>query len=158
RGQKLHVSKIGPVEEAEALDGDRRVLTFHAAHLPPLVQEQHTPPVIDLLAQVEVSTVDGWDDYVRWERALLVDAFRSDPKLDALVDKIVEGSKSPREKLDKLYHHAAENVRYQQDYENTIAGVRPHAAPVVVERGYGDCKDKAVLLIQMARRAGLKLQ
>jgi tetratricopeptide (TPR) repeat protein len=158
RGQKLHVSKIGPVEEKEELDGDRRVLTFHAAHLPPLVQEQHMPPAIDLIAQVEVSTVDGWDDYVRWERALLVDAFRSDPKLDALVDKIMEGSKSPREKLDKLYHYAAQDVRYQQDYENTIAGVRPHAAPVVVERGYGDCKDKAVLLIQMARRAGLKLQ
>src|SRR5262249_38602339 len=46
---------------------------------------------------------------------------------------------------------------YQQDYESTIAGVRPHSAPSVIERGYGDCKDKAVLLIQMARRAGIKL-
>jgi hypothetical protein len=51
----------------------------------------------------------------------------------------------------------AQEVRYQQDYETTIAGVRPHAAPIVIERGYGDCKDKAVLLIEMARRAGLKL-
>ena len=37
----------------------------------------------------------------------------------------------------------------------TIAG-KPHAAPVVVERQYGDCKDKAVLFITLARLAGLR--
>src|SRR5262249_47320258 len=42
--------------------------------------------------------------------------------------------------------------------EDTIAGVRPHASPIVLERGYGDCKDKAVLLIQLAKQVGVKLQ
>jgi tetratricopeptide (TPR) repeat protein len=157
RGRKVHVEIVGPVDENRSNEGDREVRVFHAAHMPPLVQEAHMPPADDLLAQVAISTVENWDDYVRWERALLVDAFHSNSTLDALIDKLISGVKSPREKLDKLFHHVAQEVRYQQDYENTIAGVRPHGAPVVVERGYGDCKDKAVLLIQMARRAGLKL-
>ena len=47
-----------------------------------------------------------------------------------------------------------EEIRYQQDYESFIAGVKPHPAPMVLERKYGDCKDKAVLFITLARSSG----
>jgi transglutaminase-like putative cysteine protease len=157
RGRTLHVEVTGPVEEKRLAEEDRDVRIYHAAKLPPLLHEPGMAPADDLLAQVAVSTVESWDDYVRWERALLGDAFHTNPSLDALTDKLLADAKSPREKLDKLYQHVVEEVRYQQDYETTVAGVRPHSAPSVIERGYGDCKDKAVLLIQMARRAGLAL-
>jgi transglutaminase-like putative cysteine protease len=157
RGRTLHVEITGAVEEKRFAENDRDLRIYHAANLPPLQHEPGMAPADDLLAQVTVSTVDSWDDYVRWERALLGDAFHTNPSLDALTDKLLADAKSPREKLDRLFHHVAQEVRYQQDYESTIAGVRPHSAPSVVERGYGDCKDKAVLLIQMARRVGLKL-
>jgi len=49
------------------------------------------------------------------------------------------------------------DIRYQQDYEHSIAGVKPHAAPVVVARQYGDCKDKGVLFITLARLAGIEV-
>jgi cellulose synthase operon protein C len=158
QGRPLHVQVIGAVAHDEAVKDGFTIHTFSSKNMAPLVQEQHMPPAWDLLASVSVSTVDGWDDYVRWERALLSDAFRSNDKLDALVDKLIADAKSPREKLDRLFHWATQEVRYQQDYETTIAGVRPHAASAVIERGYGDCKDKAVLLIEMARRAGVKLR
>ncbi|MGZ3438953.1 MAG: transglutaminase domain-containing protein, partial [Polyangia bacterium] len=158
QGRPLHVQVVGGVAHDETTRDGFVIHTFSTSDVPPLVQEPHMPPPWDLLASVSVSTVDDWDDYVRWERALLSDAFRSNDKLDALVDKLIDGAKSPREKLDRLLHWATQEVRYQQDYETTIAGVRPHAASAVIERGYGDCKDKAVLLIQMARRAGLKLR
>jgi hypothetical protein len=48
-----------------------------------------------------------------------------------------------------------EEIRYQQDYESFIAGVKPHAASMTLERRYGDCKDKAVLFIELARKLGL---
>ncbi len=154
----LHVQTIGPVESERTTAEGHNIYTFSAKALAPLVKEPQMPPPYDLLAQISVSTLDGWDRYVRWERALLVDAFRTNAKLDTLVDGLLVGATSPRDKLDRLYHYATQEIRYQQDYEGTIAGVRPHAATAVIERGYGDCKDKAVLLIQMARRAGIKLQ
>lgn len=157
RGRTVHEEIHGPVTVERASERDQELRTYHAQHVAPLVPEQLMSPVGDLLARVEVSTVESWDAYVRWERALLADAFHTNPKLDALADKLLAGKSSPREKLDALYHHVTQEVRYQQDYEDTIAGVRPHAAPVVDERGYGDCKDKAVLLIQLGRRAGLRL-
>ena len=45
------------------------------------------------------------------------------------------------------------------DYgDHSIAGVRPRPCRQVLERGYGDCKDKAVLLISLARELGLPLE
>jgi hypothetical protein len=99
--------------------------------------------------------VSGWDEYVRWERALLSQVFRLDSDTAALAKRLTEGATTPREKFDRLYHFVAQEIRYQQDYENTIAGVRPHACPVVLARGYGDCKDKAVLLILLAKQVGI---
>jgi hypothetical protein len=157
RGRHFHEQITGAVEEKRSEDGDREVHVYHAAHTAPIVQEPNMPPVNDLAARVEVSTVESWDDYVRWERGLLADAFYTNPALDALVDRLTKDAKTPREKLERVFRHVTQEIRYQQDYETNIAGVRPHGAPSVIERGYGDCKDKAVLLIEMARHLGIRL-
>jgi len=90
--------------------------------------------------------------------SLLSDEFRTSPELEALAARVILGAVMPRDKLDRLFHAVAPDIRYQQKYETTIASVRPHPAPVALERGYGDCKDKAVLLIQLGKLAGLRLQ
>ncbi len=105
-----------------------------------------------------VSTLSSWDAYARWEAALLSEAFTSSPELDALAKKLTAGARTPREKLDRLTAHVAQEIRYQQEYEDTIAGVKPHSAGVVLERGYGDCKDKAVLMIRLAKAIGIDLR
>jgi tetratricopeptide (TPR) repeat protein len=154
----LKIDMNGPIETRDEVKGTRRVRIFAVTHAPALVPEPHGPPIVDLLWRVSVSTVPDWDDYVRWERALLAEAFRSSPRLDALAARLVKGADTPREKLDRLYEYVTKEIRYQQDYESSIAGVRPHACPVVLERGYGDCKDKAVLLIELAKLVGVKLK
>ena len=111
-----------------------------------------------MVRRVTVSTVADWDEYVQWERALLKDAFSEEGNIDELAKTVTAGAKTPLEKIRKLFHYAAQKIRYQQDYENTIAGVKPHAAPVVIERGYGDCKDKAVLMIGLAKKIGIELR
>jgi hypothetical protein len=130
---------------------------FLAENVPPLVEEPSSPPLHDQLLGVSVSTVPSWEDYARWERALLVDAFQESNDLGGLAQKLTDGAKTPREKLDKLTTYVAEQVRYQMDYENSIAGVRPHSTRQILERGYADCKDKAVLLISLAKEVGIKL-
>ena len=157
-GRVLRVHLDGPIQNEEKVVEGRRIRSYWMRNVPPLVGEPSQPPLGDLLWRADVSTLPDWDEYVRWERALLTDAFRGSPQLDELADRVTKGATTPPEKLDRLQRYIMKEVRYQQDYENTIAGVRPHAGPVVLERGYGDCKDKATLLIQLARRAGIKLQ
>jgi hypothetical protein len=150
---------VSPGVLHEQRDFDGRVLhVFAAEHVPPQLAEPLMPPVADVLLQASVTTLPQWDEYVRWERGLLLDAFRPSTELSKLAQQLAEGAKTPAEKLDRLFEFAVRKIRYQQDYETTIAGVRPHPAPVVLERGYGDCKDKAVLLIRLGRELGLQMK
>lgn len=155
-GRDLTVHTVGPVtHDVGEIDG-ATVHTLSASRVPPLVAEPFMAPARDLLYQASVSTVPDWDDYVSWERALLREVFESNANIRALAASLSEGASTVQERVDRIFHFVAEEIRYQQDYEDTIAGVRPHTAPMVVERGYGDCKDKAVLFIQLAKELGIQ--
>ena len=121
----------------------------------PVETEPSMPTLSEVATHLSVSTVPGWDTFFSWERALLQDAFRTSPALEALATQLFEGAKTKAEKVERIHAYLMTNIRYQQDYEGRIAGVKPHAAPVVVARQYGDCKDKAVLFITLAREAGI---
>jgi tetratricopeptide (TPR) repeat protein len=154
----LNLHKRGDVETKRETIDDKQVWSFSSRGAPPLLPELDMPPAQDALFMAAVSTVQSWDSYVRWEQALLDDAFPQSESLDRLAKKITLGAQTPREKLDRLWAYVAQEIRYQQEYEDTIAGVKPHSATVVVERGYGDCKDKSVLLIRLGRAVGLDLR
>jgi cellulose synthase operon protein C len=157
-GRSLVKFVRGDVEAKSEKVGDRRVWTFSAHAAPPLVPEIDMPTPEDTLWTVAVSTAPDWAGYARWEQALLTDAFPVSEDLDKRARAITAGAPTPRAKLERLWSWVAQEIRYQQEYEDTIAGVKPHPATVVVERGYGDCKDKAVLLIRLARTVGLDLR
>ena len=76
--------------------------------------------------------------------------------IKVLAKKIMPEGISPQEKVLRIHRYVQEEIRYEQDYENSIAGVKPHPAPVVFARRYGDCKDKAVLFITLAQLGGVK--
>ncbi len=148
----------GAVEEKTESFGNRTMKIFIARNRPPLSPEPMMPPVGDLLEQITVSSVKSWDEYVNWERALLKKAFVSNKEVRDLAVRLTSGKETPREKLDALFRFVAQEIRYQQDYETTIAGVKPHTPTQILERRYGDCKDKAVLIIQLAKEIGIKLE
>lgn len=153
----LREEKRGPVERTEReVDGLVRV-EWSVSDMPPVVPEPSMPTMAETAAHVVVSSVPDWSLYWSWEEALLVDVFRESPDLEALAEELLAGAETPVEKVRRIHTYLIENIRYQQDYERTIAGVKPHAAPVVVARQYGDCKDKAVLFITLARMAGVEV-
>src|SRR6185295_10741472 len=77
KGRKLEVATRGDVKETRSERGERVVRTFSASHVAPLIDEPLMPPAGDLLQQVSVTTLGTWDEYWRWEKALLSDAFRT---------------------------------------------------------------------------------
>ncbi|MCB9592329.1 MAG: hypothetical protein H6719_06325 [Sandaracinaceae bacterium] len=157
-GRELAMHVQGPIEHALTHEGGLDVHTFTAEGVPPFVPEPQMPPVGDQIALVTLSTLLEWGEYVEWERALLSEVFESNASLRQRASQLVEGATTTRERIDRIYRYVSQEIRYQQDYEDTIAGVRPHSCPVVLERGYGDCKDKAVLMILLARELGIDIQ
>jgi tetratricopeptide (TPR) repeat protein/transglutaminase-like putative cysteine protease len=157
-GRKLNISLQGKVQHGVEKRSSVTVHTFEARAVPPLRPESRSLPARDLLAAATVSTVPSWDYFSSWGRSLTSEVFEMTPQLSSKLKVIAKGAKTVAEKVRRVYGYALSEVRYQQDYETFIAGVKPHAAAVVLARGYGDCKDKSVLIIAMLRSLGIKAQ
>jgi len=77
------------------------------------------------------------------------------PALQKQVVALTADAKTPEEKARRIYYWVQDNVRYIA-FEQGLRGFVPHAAGLVYERRYGDCKDMANLTTEMLRLAGLK--
>ncbi|MCA3014990.1 MAG: hypothetical protein INH41_21600 [Myxococcaceae bacterium] len=155
-GTTLNEQRVGGVGRQSERRGDQLRVEWFSVDSPPLVSEPSMPPLSEVVANLKLSTVPDWKTYLSWERSLLEGVFRDSPEVDAVARRLAEGASDPVERLERIHQYVMEEIRYQQDYESFIAGVKPHAAPMVLERRYGDCKDKAVLFITLARKLGLE--
>lgn len=155
-GTTLNENRVGAVERKEEKRGDQLRVEWFTHDSPPLVSEPSMPPLLEVAANIRLSTVPDWKTYLSWEKSLLDGVFRDSPEIDAVAKKLGDGAGDATDKLERVHQFVMEEIRYQQDYESFIAGVKPHAAPMVLERRYGDCKDKAVLFITLAKKLGLE--
>ena len=90
--------------------------------------------------------------FAEWEKAF-VDAYRDSPEVKRISKAILKGVETAEAKVRKFVY-VIENIRYQQDYEVTIAGVAARGrtggrSPVWRLQRY------AVLFIALAREAGI---
>ena len=150
------LEEIKPMERTESIRGELKRVMWRMTQLPPIPAEPRMPPLFTQVAGLQVTTVPSWDDVFKWERELLRDAFRVSPEVEELSAELFTEGMSAQDRFYKIQDYVTRNIRYQQDYEHTIAGVKPHTAAQVLSRQYGDCKDKAVLFITLAKTAGLK--
>lgn len=77
---------------------------------------------------------------------------RFTPRLRALVAGIVDEEESPRLRARAIYDWVANNIRYNYAREYSTLPCIPE---YVLDRGYGDCGQTALLFITMCRIAGV---
>ena len=133
-------------------------IAWSASEAPVLIPESRSPHISDIAWALKISTVPTWGLFHKWEEALLHNVFRKSPEIVQLANTLFKGADTSVEKLQRIQSYIMTEIRYQKDYEHIITGVKPHAAPVVLARRYGDCKDKAVLFITLARLGGIEAQ
>lgn len=77
------------------------------------------------------------------------------PEIRLLADSITASLSSDREKVKHIYRWVQQNIKYVaiEDGDN---GHVPREAALVLQRRYGDCKDKSSLLTAMIHAVGLK--
>lgn len=66
--------------------------------------------------------------------------------------KLVEGLNSPDEKIKAIYYWVQNNIKYVA-FEEAYEGFIPREAKLVYERKFGDCKDMASIITEMAKYA-----
>jgi len=137
--------------------------------LPFIEEEPSRPSLFSLVPRLAVSVFPpagtkagirrsfaSWSDVSQWLTELGHGQDASNPAIIAKVKELTAGSKSELERIQAIARFV-QDISYISIQMGTGkgGGYRPHAAPDVFAKSYGDCKDKANLMRTMLREAGL---
>ncbi len=122
--------------------------------MPEIAAEQYTPADYPLFRVMQFSEFSNWDDVVSWASEL----FRSEKPVDEEVKKIVDKLRE-RSSIEERVAAALEFVQSEIRYFSVVLGEsshRPAEPNIILQRRYGDCKDKSVLLIRLLKELGVQ--
>ena len=102
-----------------------------------------------------VTTYRDWSELGQWYSTLIKEQFELDDAARKAGRQTVQGAKTNREKIERLYDYVIKNTRYV-GIELGIHGWKPFRAAETHRRRYGDCKDKATLLAALLRDNGIE--
>lgn len=134
--------------------GDSRIYSYVAENVPALESETYAPPAAEGMAHIHVSTYKSWDDMGAWYWGLVKDQFTADEEVRKRVAEITKGLTDPRAKVNAIYDYVVQKTRYVA-LEFGIHGFKPYRCAQIFARGFGDCKDKATLIVTMLKEAGI---
>lgn len=123
-------------------------------HGPQEAQEDvasYLPSEVAGYPHVTFSTGDSWQRLAE-EYSKIVDGRVAGAQLKSLADKLVTGKKSRQEKAEALLQYVDQEVRYT-GVEFGEAAIVPRPPSETLAQKYGDCKDKATLLVALLRVA-----
>lgn len=146
--------RVPGLTRTQSVAGKQRIDHYRAENLPALVAEDSMPGITEASPVLHVSTYRSWQDVGRWYWGLIKDQLYADAALQRTVAELVKDAKSTREKVERIHAWAVGHTRYVA-LEFGIHGFLPYRVPLVVQRGFGDCKDKASLMYTMLREAGI---
>ncbi len=95
-----------------------------------------------------------WDAVAKHFSSLAETQLAATPELSSLVARLTAGA-GPEARARALYRYVQSQIRYVA-IEYGKGRLQPSRAAETLARGYGDCKDKALLLSVMLRIAGIK--
>ncbi|HVJ92276.1 MAG TPA: DUF3857 domain-containing protein, partial [Labilithrix sp.] len=134
--------------------GDNRIWHFKAENVAPLEPEPSMPPLAEILGHVHVSTYKSWDDMGRWYWGLVKDQFTADDEVRRRAQEITKGLTDDKAKVRAVYDFVVQKTRYVA-LEFGIHGFKPYRCAQIFARGFGDCKDKATLIVTMLKELGI---
>ncbi len=138
-----------------SLDGKTRTYTWEVKNAKPLNLEPSMPNYNDVHTWMEVSSLDSWQDIAKWFWTLQSPQAKPTEPIKKTVGTLIAGKQTDEEKARAIYDWVANRTRYV-GLEFGISAFKPHAASEVHDKLYGDCKDKATLLVTMLELAGIK--
>lgn len=154
-GWRFHVEgELPGVQVQEAPGG----VTVTASGLPGIQAPERAPGIVEDGAVLRYAWGDlaGWEGVGRWYEGLLTQVPRNAELVRAKARALAASLPDRRQRMAAVVDFARRRqVRYVA-VEVGIGGFRPHPPQQVLEQLWGDCKDKALLLVDLLREAGVE--
>lgn len=142
------------IAKSELPDGwmEQRILL---RSVPALTLEDQLPPWLNPIPRVQTSEFQSWQEVSRWASGLFADALEMDERsaLESTVRLLHGRGNSAEERALAAVRFVQDEIRYL-GIESGPNSHRPHPPSLVLSRRFGDCKDKALLLVQILRELG----
>lgn len=132
-------------------------LSIAASRIAAMQPEKDAPDDVDPYGLIEVSTAGNWAAVADWAAQLYPDAFKDRQVAAGMVQSLQLRRDDPQGALLRAVAFVQGEIRYVglDMGENSHA---PHAPEVTLRNRYGDCKDKATLLIALLQLAGIRAE
>jgi hypothetical protein len=152
-----------PEQKPQTVGTNDRV--WELTDLPAVEEEPDMPPrgTIEGHLGVKYFSPDGsqhrritasWKNLGLWYYGLTQASLASSPQIKQKVAALTAGIPDPVGKIRALTEYTQRQIRYVA-IEIGIGGFQPHSAADVFNNQYGDCKDKATLLLSMLHEIGV---
>ncbi|NQT83031.1 DUF3857 domain-containing protein [bacterium] len=155
-GRDLYYSVSGmKADPAIEKGSDAQVYLWDVKDIPKFEPEPYMPGFSEVLPYVHISTYKDWESIGEWYWNLIRDQLLLDKSGRDEVARITRGLKSERQKIVAIANYVVQNTRYI-GLEFGIHSHKPYPAHKVHARRYGDCKDKAGLMVAMLKEVGVE--
>ena len=114
-------------------------------------RDPYLPPDVVRYPEVRYSTGASWQA-IAAEYGKIVDTRTGPAAVQSIVDKLIAGKSSVTDKEEAILDYLDREVRYT-GIEFGDGAIVPHDPAETLSKKYGDCKDKATLLVAMLRAA-----
>jgi transglutaminase-like putative cysteine protease/thioredoxin-like negative regulator of GroEL len=151
----VHAEKIAPAS-VFARNGSQ-VFVWEARSVPALPREPHSPGVTEISPYVHISTQGDWKQLGSWYADLVRPQFALDQPLQSELARLTKGLHSDKEKISAIQEFVLRNTHYVA-LEFGIYSYKPYPVSQIYARRFGDCKDKASLMIALLRAAGIEAE
>ena len=139
-------------------------LQWSMSNIPALREEEQMPPLDGVEGMLVVSyfppgennarAFTNWEQMAGWYLNLTNGRHDSSPEIKQQVTALTASAPTQLAKMKLLAQFVQEQVRYVA-IELGIGGYQPHPATSIFSHRYGDCKDKATLMISMLHEIGV---
>lgn len=155
-GPLLHrVSRLDGVEPTIESDGDRTLLVLELEDVPAHDFEWSLPPDVAPAPQIEIGSAASWAEVAREYAATVEGRLAAAEETERYLKLAEARGESRRETIARLLDRLHDQVRYTS-VAFGAAAIVPATPSETLDRGYGDCKDKSLLLVAALRRAGIE--
>ena len=131
------------------------IYVWHYGETPALAVEEGMPHVNDIAPRLHYSSIPSWNDVYLWYQQLAADRYTPDSQIEARVYQLTKDLTTKADKIRAIYHFVASRIRYV-GIELGQSAYQPSPATEVLQKQYGDCKDKTTLLIAMLELVGIR--
>jgi hypothetical protein len=131
---------------------DKIIYCWEFKDIPQIIPESNMPPRVEINPTLFISTFQSWNEVYNWWWGLAKDKMKADEAIEEKIKELIQGEISDEAKIRKIYNFCAKEIRYVA-VEYGQAGYEPHPAGDIFRNKYGDCKDQAILLVTMLKKA-----